>query len=547
MLKGVHMDNLMISDFIKLMSNAGEGVIICNSDHKCIFANEMACQIIGGEKSEIEQKRVDDIVKLTFNHSPLMLCDYIEGHSYTKLPQDVLLKTFDHREVHISISATGIQDEAGHFSYAIIIIKNIETYVEALENAEKYASLVEQSHISMLITDLNWRVMYFNPYFRIKYIGDQKDIIGEDAISILFEQENEDFREMIIFYIEQLGSWSSEESFTLPNMTRVWEEIQIQAVRDEFGNMVRYTIMMKDITNRKNTELYIEQEKQTFEAIFENTTVGLLIIDESGTILKTNTEALNIFNTSIDQIVNQSFYTLFICTHNSDTVNHRCQHCENCIITRTLERVIEKDMTIRGQELIFANQNLKESENKVVRYLRMNASPAIINSQKHILVALQDITDIKRMSRELIHSERHLRMITDSMLDTIVQIDEQNIVVYASPSVKQLTGFDVNEIVGRDFRQLIHRDHFYHEDEQFGEGLRKNFDANTISEFQVKTKRGGERWTQAVGNLIKHNNDVSFVFVLRDITEQVMYRRELQASKKLQMKQMPLRVYSWQT
>lgn len=526
------MNNIMISDFIKLMNNAEEGVIICNHEHQCIFVNDVTCEIISGKRSEIEQKKVEDVLKLTLNHKPVILCDLIEEQTYVKVPKGVVLQTLDNREINVSINMTNIYDDHNRFSYGVIIIKDIEDYIIAVENAEKYASLVEQSHISMMITDLNWRIMYCNPYYKLKY-AKEDDVVNRDAIFMLFKQENDDFKDMIVFYIEQLGSWSSEESFNLPNGTKVWEEIQIQAVRDHFGNLIRYTIMMKDITNRKNSELYVEQEKQTFEAIFENTTVGLLIIDDKGTILKTNTEALTIFNASINQIVNMSFHKLFICTQHSDQENFRCQHCDHCIITKTLERVTEKDMTIRGQELIYARQSLKENENRVIRYLRMNASPAIINNHKHILVALQDITDMKRMSRELIHSERHLRMITDSMLDTIVQIDERNIVVYASPSAKQLTGFEIDEIIGQDFRQFICEGDSIQEDFRHGFGAIADFKSNVISEFQIRTKLGGERWTQAVGNIVKHSNDVSYVFVLRDITEQVMYRQELQASKKI--------------
>jgi PAS domain S-box-containing protein len=243
-------------------------------------------------------------------------------------------------------------------------------------------------------------------------------------------------------------------------------------------------------------------------------------------------EALRIFNTEIQNIVDASFYNLFICTQNSDTVHYKCNHCENCIITKTLERVMEKDMTIRGQEVIYAagHKDLRNDE-KSIRYLRMNASPAVINQQKHILVALQDITDMKRMSRELIHSERHLRMITNSMLDTIVQINSDNIITYASPSVKQLTGYDVGEIIGRDFRKFVIEKDL--EANEMHEGIRKEFQANTTAEFQIETKLGEERWSQSVGNILKYEDDVSYVFVIRDITEQVEYRKKLQASKKV--------------
>jgi PAS domain S-box-containing protein len=122
-------------------------------------------------------------------------------------------------------------------------------------------------------------------------------------------------------------------------------------------------------------------------------------------------------------------------------------------------------------------------------------------------------------------------MITNSMLDTIVQINSDNIITYASPSVKQLTGYEVNEIIGRDFRQFIIEKDLASNDVQ--QGIHKEFQANASAEFQIKTKYGEKRWSQSVGNILKNEDEVNYVFVIRDITEQVQYREELRASKKI--------------
>ncbi|MBS7525715.1 PAS domain S-box protein [Fusibacter paucivorans] len=524
------MKKIEIANFISLMDNAGDAVTICDSEARIAYCNNEFSKLVGVEREIAVGSKLDDMTRLYRGTGRIKLCESIEGRQNIQLLEGIELESSSGERTHVTVTASVSDEDCSAYTYAIVIIKNIEKLHQARANADMYSNLVEQSHISMIITDLRWRVQYCNPYYQYKYLGERNQINGDDILERLFPNANEDFREMIVFYVEQLGSWTSEERFDLANNEYAWEEIQIQAVRDSYGNMMHYTIMMKDITNRKHTELYIEQEKQTFEAIFENTTVGLLIIDERGIILKTNMEALRIFNAEIQKIVNASFYNLFICTQNSDTVHYKCNHCENCIIAKTLERVMEKDMTIRGQEVIYAAGH-KDSKNdeKTVRYLRMNASPAVINQQKHILVALQDITDMKRMSRELIHSERHLRMITNSMLDTIVQINSDNIITYASPSVKQLTGYDVGEIIGRDFRKfVIEKDLESHE---VREGITKEFQANTTAEFQIETKFGEERWSQSVGSILKYEEDVSYVFVIRDITEQVEYRKKLQASK----------------
>lgn len=527
------MENIKINDFISLMDNANEPVLICDADNRITYTNGAMDFLLDQSHEDLVGVHIDEKIRVLHNRREIKLSDFIKDNPSFRLDEGMQIRRWDDSYLSVSISVTTAYREANDIPrYRVVIINNIEALVSAIKSSEMYSSLVEQSRISMIVTDLNWTVQYYNLYFKYKYIVDMDSLIGKDIVNFLFKNATEDLRDMILFYIEQLGSWTSEERFTLANKRVVWEEIQIQAVKDEFGNTVRFTIMMKDITNRKNSELHIAQEKRTFEAIFENTTVGLMIIDSRGLITKTNSESLKILNTQITNVVNQSFYNLFICTQNSDMTNYQCQFCENCIISKTLERVLEKDMSIRGQEIVYVTQKSSIAPNeKDIRYLRMNASPAIINQQKHILVALQDITDIKRISRELIHNERHLRLLTDSMLDTIIQVNASNIITYASPSVKQVTGFEVSDVIGTDFRTYIYEPDIQAND--IRDGIKNEFEANSMAEFQIKNKEGRLIWIQSVGNIVKYDDHVSYVFVLRDISDQMIRRKELQISKKV--------------
>ena len=168
----------------------------------------------------------------------------------------------------------------------------------------------------------------------------------------------------------------------------------MQAVRDEHGNTINYVIMLSDITTKKETEKHLEYEKAKLEAIFENTTVGLAIIDENFKIIKLNQEIVKIFNVPLKNLVNENFVQLFLCTYHTDEDNPVCLLCDDCMIERTLRRVLEKKMIVRGMEIIFKDSSHQINEN---RYLRLNASPAIVDNRLHIIIALQDITDYKRI------------------------------------------------------------------------------------------------------------------------------------------------------
>lgn len=65
--------------------------------------------------------------------------------------------------------------------------------------------------------------------------------------------------------------------------------------------------------------------------------------------------------------------------------------------------------------------------------------------------------NINRMLDELEHSQQRM-LITDNMLDLVVQVDVQGTIQYVSPSHKVILGYDSDEMLGTSVFNLIHPD-----------------------------------------------------------------------------------------
>lgn len=61
----------------------------------------------------------------------------------------------------------------------------------------------------------------------------------------------------------------------------------------------------------------------------------------------------------------------------------------------------------------------------------------------------QDITERKRAERSLQESEERFRSLAENTSDWIWEVDENDIYIYASPKVKDLLGYDPEEVIGR--------------------------------------------------------------------------------------------------
>ena len=132
---------------------------------------------------------------------------------------------------------------------------------------------------------------------------------------------------------------------------------------------------------------------------------------------------------------------------------------------------------------------------------------------------VQDITDRKIMEDRLREREQRLRMITDNMLDLIIQVNLDEIVEYASPSHRAVLGYEPRDLVGKSMLNLVHSDDLNYAQERIQETLSKQSSGKV--ELRLKHADGHFIWFEISGNLIMgpDGEPVGAVLSSRDISE----------------------------
>lgn len=111
---------------------------------------------------------------------------------------------------------------------------------------------------SLIITDENNKVLFFNEAFKQKYHFTDEELTGKD-ISLIYSKRNSDrLLEKIFSYAYQQG-WSGE----LYHITKEQEEfivqISVNAVKDDNGKAIASVSVINDITERKRTEEEVQR------------------------------------------------------------------------------------------------------------------------------------------------------------------------------------------------------------------------------------------------------------------------------------------------
>ncbi|MBS4214762.1 PAS domain S-box protein [Bacillus sp. FJAT-49825] len=151
-----------------------------------------------------------------------------------------------------------------------------------------------------------------------------------------------------------------------------------------------------------------------------------------------------------------------------------------------------------------------------------------------LYAVIKNITELKRARAEVRQIEEFHRVLTDNILDIIVNTNLLGTILYVSPAVKHLLGFEQDEIIGQQLSSL-----FYKEDVQKAflerEKLLNNLKGYNRGSYRFIKKDGSLIWLEAICKPIVNSDTqriLEIVSVFRDISERVKAEEELWGREK---------------
>ena len=140
------------------------------------------------------------------------------------------------------------------------ISRDITARKKAEEKLRILSLTVEQSPISILITDTQGRIEYVNPYAEKVTGYSAAELIGQNPRIFKSEQHPPEFYQEMWESIAGGRAWIGELQNRKKNGELFWENESISALRNEQGQITHFIAVKEDITERKRIE--VEQREQ---------------------------------------------------------------------------------------------------------------------------------------------------------------------------------------------------------------------------------------------------------------------------------------------
>src|SRR3990172_13272463 len=143
---------------------------------------------------------------------------------------------------------------------------------------------------------------------------------------------------------------------------------------------------------------------------------------------------------------------------------------------------------------------------------------------------LRDITERKRMEREVHEATKRFEKITEMGEDGIIVFDEDSRIEFANLKSTEIIGLPKDQIVGQEFFSLIGKrdEEFLEEMVMRGEGLGQK----VCTEMSIRTPQHQVKETEVcLAPTRSDNGRIKMYAYIRDITERKKFERELRESE----------------
>ncbi len=246
----------------------------------------------------------------------------------------------------------------------------------------KLSVAVDQSPLSIVITDTDGIINYVNPNFTKLTGYTREEAIGQNP-KILNSGKNEP--SVFVNMWETLNNgntWHGEIINKKKNGDEFIEQSVISPIIDDEGNTVSYIALKEDITSRK----IIEKEASDMALFALLNPEPVFRFDDNGNILQSNPSANNVFN--LETLENALIHEIIPSLHHYD-----------------IKEIIESGKLISVVEKI---------NNEVYKFLINGVSDNSIGQ-----VYGTNITDLKRAEAQILEKSEELEFINKSLVSSI--------------------------------------------------------------------------------------------------------------------------------
>ncbi|WP_052714120.1 PAS domain S-box protein [Paenibacillus dauci] len=221
----------------------------------------------------------------------------------------------------------------------------------------------------------------------------------------------------------------------------VWLEASGRYIYDEEGQVKEMILIARDITERRQASLLIQESEQRYKSLFDYNPASVFSFDTQGRYTTINAQMEVLMGRSEDELIGRSFE----CFIAPESIYDTAEHFEQAL--RGKPQSYESEVVVKGGEY---------------RRISVVNLPIVVDQQiVGVYGIATDITEMKLHMEQIEKLGNEYTLILNSVSEGIFGLDNEGRATFINPAATRMLGFSTRELAGQlllDMFQLTHAD-----------------------------------------------------------------------------------------
>ncbi|MCX6135366.1 MAG: PAS domain S-box protein [Ignavibacteriales bacterium] len=280
----------------------------------------------------------------------------------------------------------GLQRELADYRKRELLHRTSHEKLEA--EVRIWSRAVEQSPVSIVITDITGRIEYVNPRFTQASGYTLSEVVGRNPRILKSGNLPEATYKQLWESITSGVEWRGELLNKTKSGDTFWEFVTISPLREASGQITHFLGIKEDITKRKRIDEALRISEENLRVIFNSVYDAIFIHELNGTVIDVNEKGLRMFGVTKDQALTLSM---------KDDLSSK----EN--VLEDLPNYWKK--AVLGDTQFFEWKARRPADD-VTFDVEIFLRRLTLRGREAILAAVRDVTDRKRMQQQLFRAQR---------------------------------------------------------------------------------------------------------------------------------------------
>ncbi len=401
-----------------------------SAEHLTTWQREMQARSLSGEikwiRATSNPHRMGD-GSVHFNGVFLDITDRKEAQRKLHQANEMLEQRVAQRTTELQKANRDLHQEvAGH--------KQAEQWL--LESEERFRSYFELGLVGMAIISPEKDWMEVNDQL-LKTLGySEQELISKSWNELTQPDDVEaDETQLNRVLAGVTQGYSMDKRFLRKDGQTVYTSLSLRCLRRADGTVDCLVTVIQDITQRKRAEEALQQSRAFLQTVIDAVQDATLVVDRDYRVVLANRAARRRTGGRDPVSACMACYRLFHGRAAPCAAEHGPCPLKQVIAAKTPVTVVQTQNDPEGNE----------------RIVEISAAPIFNEAGEvvQIVESSRDITQRKRAEEALRKSEQRFRSLVETSSDWIWEIDRNGVYTYTSPKVKELLGYEPDEILGK--------------------------------------------------------------------------------------------------